>query len=413
MDSKEQLMLVETGEGTFGGYKQNMLVIPLDETQIEFYVCTKCKGIMRNACESGEEQNLICGTCVGSKRDYRPMKKARQKIPELKTNCPLATRGCAWNATLFEVESHLDVCHEFNIKCKDGCGVVLKRCEQKNHCSNECLNRLVRCEHCQNEVAYRDLKQHHKECLEFPLLCPNNCGANLTRKQTDPHIETDCPNAIVRCPYERFGCREVVRRCEMDQHSMTNEVKHLKMTAFFAVNKIEQQERTISQLKGILVNVVESLTFLVVLRGNINSSNLERKSSFSVPSQESRLNEFPCQPHKFELQFKNTRSDTVTITVLGKATYRGLMDLQRGDYEGRFKLTIIDRININNSLAYETPFTQLKNPYSQEFEIASIPRELLLEKRFRKGNGDIEFILQTQDNENIMIQDRITAGIKS
>ena len=248
IDSKEQLMLVETGRGTFGGYKQNMSIISLNEMQIEFYVCSKCRGIMRNACELGEEQILVCETCVGDK-EYRPMMKARQRIPELKVNCPLATRGCAWNATLSEVEAHLDVCQEFNVKCKHGCGVILKRCEQENHFSNECLNRIVSCEHCQNKIAHRDLKQHYKECLEFPLLCPNNCGANLTRKQTDPHIETDCPNATVKCRYERFGCREVVRRCEMDNHNKTTESKHLEMSTFFAVNKVDRLEQTNLRLR--------------------------------------------------------------------------------------------------------------------------------------------------------------------
>ena len=242
IDSKEQLILVQTGKVKFGGYKQDLLVNTLNELEIEIYVCTQCKGVMRNACQVGEEQIPHCETCVGKNVRSQPMMKARQKIPQLKANCPLSTGGCKWNATLSEVDTHLDVCQEFLVKCDYDCGVILKRCELNNHCSSECLNREVSCEHCLNKTVYRDLNRHYEECLEFPLLCPNNCGANLRRKQRDSHIETDCPNTIVRCRYERFGCKEVIKRCEMEEHNKTNEIKHLEMTTFFAVAKIEQSE---------------------------------------------------------------------------------------------------------------------------------------------------------------------------
>ena len=224
-----------------------------------------------NACQVGEEQIPNCETCIGNKA--RPMMKARQKIPQLKAYCPLATRGCQWNATLSEVETHLHVCQEFLVKCDYDCGVILKRCELNNHCSNECLNREVSCEHCLNKIVYRDLNRHYEECLEFPLLCPNSCGANLRRKQTDSHIETDCPNTIVKCRYDKFGCNEVIKRCEMEEHNKTNEIKHLEMTTLFAVNEIERLKETnklqFSQMKRTIEEqsaIIESLSYPVVLR---------------------------------------------------------------------------------------------------------------------------------------------------
>ena len=210
VDSKEQLILVQTGEEEFGGYKQDLLVNTLNEVEIDFYVCTQCKGVMRNACQLGEEQIPVCETCVGKKGSILPMMKARKKIPELKVNCPLATRGCEWNGTLDEFDKHLDVCQEFIIECKYDCGVIIKRCELNNHCNNECLNRKVSCEHCQSMIVYKELNQHFKECPEFPLLCPNNCATSLKCKQIDSHIETYCPNTVVECRYERFGCKQVV-----------------------------------------------------------------------------------------------------------------------------------------------------------------------------------------------------------
>ena len=441
IDSKEQLMLVETGRGTFGGYKQELLVNSLNEIEVEFYVCTECRGVMLNACQLGEEQIPVCETCVGDRTGCQSMMKARKKILELKVNCPLATRGCLWNATLSEVEAHLDECQEFIVDCELECGVILKRCEQENHCSNECLNRLISCEHCQAKIAHRDLKQHYEVCLEFPLLCPNNCGANLRRKQTDPHIETDCPNAIVKCRYERFGCREVVRRCEMDNHNKTNEIKHLEMGTFFAADEIgqlketnsrlterieqqertilmlteelERQERTISQQKGTLEKVIQSLTYPVVLRDNIHESYLGTTGYYYFTQPESTRKQFSWQSHKLELQFKYTGRDTDTIFVLIRMANGGSMEwLQRDACKSGFKLTIIDRVNTNNSLIYEMPVMQLKEQSRYELEITSIPKILLFEKRFRGWFGEIEYILQIQDLELIRILNQSQRGLR-
>ena len=80
-------------------------------------------------------------------------------------------------------------------------------------------------------------------------------------------------------------------------------------------------------------------------------------------------------------------------------------------FEGRFKLTIIDRINTNNCLVYESAVVKiqpeqqpeqgfrLKKKYPSEFNIATIPRDLLLKEGFLTENRDTEFTLQIQEVE--------------
>ena len=562
VDSKEQLILVQTGKGKFGGYKQELLVNSLNEVEIEFYVCTQCKGVMRNACQMGEEQIPVCETCVGKKGSILTMMKARKKIPELKVNCPLATRGCKWNATLSEVSQHLDVCQKFLIKCKYDCGVIIKRCELNNHCNNECVNREVSCEHCQSMIAYKELNQHFKkcpefqllcpnncatslkrkqieshietdcpntvvecryerfgckqvvkrcelnnhcnnecvnrkvscehcqsmivykelnqhfkECPEFPLLCPNNCATSLKRKQIDSHIETDCPNTVVECLYERFGCKQVVKRCEMAEHKKTNETKHLEMTTFFAVDKIEKLEETNSKLSKEVIrirelekrtedNMVEigklketnsKLSKEVIRIGDLERS--AKSAAEKIASLEKILSEIERANTKEYSQMLNiiekqsvTESlsypvvlrDTIKINERGwlppSCSYDflwGSINLRlrfwdkyhanisvsiimlyykvispKWPFEGRFKLTIIDRVNRHNSLVHESAVVKLqpeqepeqgftlKEKYTNEFEIATIPIDLLLEERFRTENRDIEFTLQIQEAEN-------------
>ena len=503
IDSKEQLILVQTGKGKFGGYKQELLVNTMNEVEIEFYVCTPCKGVMRNACQVGEEQIPNCETCVGKKVRSQPMMKARQKIPQLKANCPLTIKGCQWNATLSEVETHLDVCQEFLVKCNYDCGVILKRCELNNHCSNECLNREVSCEHCLNKIVYRDLNRHYEECLEFPLLCPNSCGANLRRKQTyshietdcpntivkclhdrfgckevikrcelnnhcsneclnrevscehclnkivyrdlnrhyeeclefpllcpnscganlrrkqtDSHIETDCPNTIVKCLHERFGCEEVIKRCEMEEHNKTNGTKHLEMTTLFAINEIERLKETntlqFSQMKRTIEEqsaIIESLSYPVVLRDTIKER--EMRTHWRMRYSPIARFEISWRFINLKLIFGESSLDSITVSIIMEFN-KVMSPLAKWPFEGRFKLTIIDRVNTNNSLVYESPVVKLqpkprteavfklKEQHPNQFEIATISRHLFQE-RFRTEKGSIELTLQIQEAEHVGI----------
>ena len=451
IDSKEQLILVQTGKGKFGGYKQELLVNTLSEVEIEFYVCTQCKGVMRNACQMGEEQIPVCETCVGKKVGSQPMMKARKNIPELKIDCPLATRGCKWNATLSEVSQHLDVCQEFLIKCKYDCGVIIRRCELNNHCNNECVNREVSCEHCRSMIVYKELNQHFKECPEFPLLCPNNCATSLKRKQIDSHIETDCPNTVVECRYERFGCKQVVKRCEMEEHKKTNETKHLEMTSLLAMDKIEKLEETNSKLSKEVIRIgdlersaksaaekiaslektlseierankkqsatIESLSYPVVLRDTINERNIriDKRRGIDYLLKPSSSYDFLWRSINLRLRFRY--QDLAYVPVSITMVYNKIMSPQlKWPFEGRFKLTIIDRVNTNNSLVYESAVVKLqpkqepeqgfilKEKHPNEFEIATISRDLLFVKRFLTESRDIQFTLQIQEAEHVPFQ---------
>ena len=360
---------------------------------------------MRKACQMGEEQIPVCETCVGEEVGPQPMMKARKKIPKLKITCPLATRGCKWNATLDELDKHLDVCQEFLIKCKYDCGVITKRCELNNHCNNECLNRKVSCEHCQSMIVYQELNQHFKECPEFPLLCPNNCATCLKRKQIDSHIETECPNTVVECRYERFGCKQVVKRCEMEEHKKTNETKHLEMTTFFAVDKIEKLKEKHSQMSSI----IENLSYPVVLRDKLTFLYLEGTLISRLLSFFLARYCFSWQSIILRLKFGRPIQEVIPICIM--IVYNKVMTpLLKWLFEGRFKLTIIDRVNTNSSLVYQSAAVKLRpeesiilpSEYPNRFELATIATNLL-QKRFRTEDGEVEFTLQIQEAENIRI----------
>ena len=222
VDCKQQLLYIEIEKGECGGYRQELLANSLSEVEIDFYICTKCNGLLRNACQVGVEQNLTCEMCVVEGETSQPMIKSRKKIPELGAKCPLVSRGCVWKGIIGEVEAHLDECNELVVNCLNKCRVILKRSELMNHCENECLNRKVNCIHCKIVFQYKEIDNHFTTCPELPLLCPNECIETFPRKEMNSHIEKDCPNTIVLCTNE---CGLKMKRGKLSIHC-ENECQH-------------------------------------------------------------------------------------------------------------------------------------------------------------------------------------------
>ena len=249
IDCKELLLLIEVGKDQYGGYKQDLLENELDEMGTDFYVCSKCNGVMRNAClVNGPDQKLVCEVCkIG--QDSIPMAKARKNIPKLKAKCPLTKRGCVWKGILGEIDAHLDGCAEFILNCSNKCGVLLKRSELQNHCENECQLRIVKCEYCGATIQYKVLENHNRICLEFPLVCPNECLKSCIRKELKLHIEKECPNTLVACPYKEMGCEVLSKRSELPKHEKTFESKHFDETKVFYLNKVRKMESIIQNQK--------------------------------------------------------------------------------------------------------------------------------------------------------------------
>ncbi|KAI6647220.1 TNF receptor-associated factor 4 [Oopsacas minuta] len=409
VDSKEQLLWVETSKNTFRGYKQDLLVNALTEIEVEFYVCTECHGVMRNACQIGNEQTPACELCVGEGVPSQVMMKSRQRILELRVKCPLVTRGCKWNGVIADFDWHLDLCQEFVIHCNN-CIVKLKRCELENHNYNECLGkRKIECKHCHTVMMYRDIDQHNTVCIEYPVSCPNDCKFNLKRRLLEAHLDTDCPNTIVECPYRKFGCMQEVKRCELERHTVTNQFQHLENKTSFAISRMEQIEKRNAQLE----ERIEKLSYPVVLRNSINIdfNQLKMNPGLSRHLENCNMN--------FELYLKfvvkislsikpNRNCKTISVTIF--MMYDQIRSpLVKWPFEGRFKLTVFDKTNINEPLVYPSSVVKLQPDrkgisqiiYPSEFVLAEIPISFLQDERRRTKNG-IPFTLQVQEAGDLL-----------
>ena len=106
---------------------------------------------------------------------------------------------------------------------------------------NKCKYRPYKCEHCDHEDTYQAItvgtkykgwslfgtRSHYDECPEYPLPCPNKCGAkNIKRKDMAGHRES-CPLEPLDCPFKDAGCTESIARKDMDSHMERNTQQHI------------------------------------------------------------------------------------------------------------------------------------------------------------------------------------------
>ena len=522
IDLIEQLLFIETKKGEFRGLKQDFLLTSLNEVEKEFYVCTKCNGLMRNACQIGEEQMLVCELCAEQGDKPLPTVKPRKKILELRVKCPLQGRGCKWNGTIAEVETHLNVCTELIVNCTNKCNVIMKRSDLMNHCKSECRNRDINCKHCNVKMKFKMLKDHYKNCIDFPLLCPNECMRTITRKEVElhvndecpntllncenecglklkrsemqnhyknecqnrkihciqcsviilykdidthngtcpefpllcpneclkdlirkeieSHIENDCPNTMIECPYKKMGCETVMKRCEIEEHEQRSESKHLKNVVIYFSNETEQmksnfksqerhfksQEQTYKleikglksendKLKSKMKELTENISYPVVLRDEITKESLSRNVRSSnwatILFHLHRLNhqvDFNWNRQKLQLCFQeNLDSLDLNFTIRIPCDERKLKHI---NWPVNCKLTLHDTQSSHYSLVFESKIQEFQPPPekqirhqetavmdSKNFFLGNVPKAQLLEERFRNGNNAVSFTLQMKD----------------
>ena len=419
IDSNEQLMYVEVTKNTFAGYRPKLLVRSLSQLETDFYICTECKGVMRNACQTGEEQNPVCDACVEEGVFSQTMVKSRNKILELQAECPLATRGCNWNGKIANIEEHLIVCEKVVVECYNACDVILPKSELKLHLIHSCVKRSVTCEHCDEDFIYEELTNHSITCLEYQFPCPNNCSVNLKRKLLDSHLEFECPNMVVECPYKKFGCSQGVLRCELEEHKKTNQVQHLE----FAICEMEQlkqinleQTETIKQLTEMdmqqikrmitlenqvtsLAMKVEKVSYPIILRDELQVGIPTITNNRTIHSFIPIKVIWKFLKISVEFEYHSLRQITFVSVIMENDNIRA--PFVKWPFEGRFKLTTVN--NKNEPTIYESDIIKLqpqnvskdKGKYPSQLFLADIPSEDLQEGRSTAGR--LKFTLQIQE----------------
>ena len=164
--------------------------ISRDKSFVERFLCPICQEILYEPVQTSCG-HLFCGRClkrVQSKkcpscrekfvREPIEDKFNKREIRNLIVKCQNSSRGCEWEGELGNVESHQNgVCGYQLVQCGNKCGAEIERREVEEHEEVHCELRRYKCPYCPCWGAYKKVtSEHFKECVGFPLGCPNNCS---------------------------------------------------------------------------------------------------------------------------------------------------------------------------------------------------------------------------------------------
>ncbi|XP_077986133.1 TNF receptor-associated factor 2-like [Glandiceps talaboti] len=203
------------------------------------YVCSLCSNILRNphqtvcghrycrACFSDtltRENKLLCIPCKQegvdgqtlTRDDIYPDRAILRELSSLHVEC--LNDDCRWKGLYKEYDKdHVKSCPFELITCtKDGCNVQLRRCDITYHMDTTCQMRTIKCQHCELNLAYKELEIHYARCSRYPVIC-HNCGkSNIPREKLQHHLDItdgDCTKKMTACKFSDLGCQEMVLSC--------------------------------------------------------------------------------------------------------------------------------------------------------------------------------------------------------
>ena len=209
------LCRVRSKGGKNRGYQKDILTENLSERDNAVFGCPRCEGILRELCISSSGGEQFCSCCMKEGEQTHPNIHMNNMILCFKCSCPLIVRGCGWLGTLGDCENHLDTCGYVQETCKLKCGVVLQRNDHVTHEKENCIRRIIMCEHCKKNFKFCELTKHLEMCPKMKVLCELKCGAVICRDKVAQHLRKECGHVEENC---KLGCGVKLTRDELRNH---------------------------------------------------------------------------------------------------------------------------------------------------------------------------------------------------
>lgn len=138
-------------------------------------------------------------------------------IENLEIFCILKKDGCKWEGFVKDLDMHIEEdCEYEKINCENNlCKNKIRRKDLEEHLKN-CEFRKIECENCLKEEIFIKMPDHLKICENIQIECINNCQKKIMRKEMHFHIEKNCENTEVSCPF--IGCKKKEKRKSIQDH---------------------------------------------------------------------------------------------------------------------------------------------------------------------------------------------------
>ena len=211
-----------------------------------------------------------CPLCKSNTYEKVIDKGHQRAINSLKVYCSNKGKGCNWTGEVKQLLSHLLLdggdCHHQAYDCKYKCGQKFFRLFLVDHQLSGCIKRPIICQFCKkySSTCEEVTTIHYGVCSEYPVRCPNDCGASVKRIVLDNHVSTHCPQRKVQCEFASIGCKWFDSIGKLEAHleekwrehiafamsHSTSEIKELKENVSTLNNKVEELCRRVKDLEA-------------------------------------------------------------------------------------------------------------------------------------------------------------------
>ncbi|XP_062520827.1 TNF receptor-associated factor 5-like [Corticium candelabrum] len=203
------------------------------------HMCNNCLNLI------AQGQTFCCPICrksLNKSVDVFPDNALKRRLLDLHVKCKNWKEGCGWTGELRVVRKHARECGFVVQQCPRNCGQHLTRDQMASHLRNDCVHRLVRCEHCKEVVKFFQIESHNSVCLRYPVRCAFECGQSVPREEMEAHVDRQgtCSTVVLQCDCREVGCEFRGTRSKLEKHTRADVHKHVMLTVIEASKENER-----------------------------------------------------------------------------------------------------------------------------------------------------------------------------
>ena len=145
--------------------------------------------------------------------------------------------------------------------CKLRCGVELTRNELKIHVTDTCVQRKIPCEHCGEDFKYCDMTNHLDVCPRMKVSCELECGVIMCREDMTQHLEVDCPEKELECPFAKYKCEMgLIKRKNMSKHLEEKRIEHLELKVNWNYTEFTLTKKAVMEESEVIAKQKEKIS---------------------------------------------------------------------------------------------------------------------------------------------------------
>ena len=260
--------------------------------------------------------------------------------------------GCEWQGKLGDRKTHLNYeCMKETINCE-----YAPDCKEKDLRENIlnhikiCPYRLIQCEYCEETMTFENLEYHNKICPNIPVECSNKCGKKIPMNKLKYHLEEECDNTVVECPFNLVGCEYYEIRLKLKPHLEHDLERHLRMLT----NKIHYLEKGLSEANSRIDELNNENNLLKkniqILNEQIINNKNEFNNSLNIITSRMNFNKkySPIYPSNFVPNFFDNKLSNENIFILDKKNF---LIKKASKNLGWYGISSQVLFNINNSIS--------------------------------------------------------------